>query len=147
LDIRADATSGDRGPAHRALGSFDPLFSAVPIWSGPSALLGGTNLIDLTPSVRMRLTPALGLTLESSTFWRESRFDSAYTAFNTPLRPPDPTASRYLATAPSATISWQATRHSFYSIIYTHFFTGGYFEKERPGRNVNYLAAWISYRF
>ena len=147
LGLRADATSGDRGHAHRALGSFDPLFSAVPVWSGPSALLGGTNLIDLTPSVRMRLTSALGLTLESSTFWRESRFDSAYTAFNTPLRPPDPAASRYLATAPSATVSWQATRHSFYSIIYTHFFTGGYFEKEPPGRNVNYLAAWISYRF
>jgi hypothetical protein len=147
LGIRADATSGDKGPAHHTLGSFDPLFSAVPVWSGPSALLGGTNLVDLTPSVRMKFTPSFGLALESSTFWRESRFDSAYTAFNTPLRPPDPTASRYLATAPSATFSWQATRHTLYSIIYTHFFTGDYFEKEQPSRNVNYLAAWISYRF
>lgn len=147
LGIRADITSGDKGPGHRALSSFDPLFSAVPVWSGPSALLGGTNLIDLTPSVRMKITPAFGLTLESSTFWRESRFDSAYTAFNTPLRPPDPTASRYLATAPSATLSWQATRHSFYSIIYTHFFTGDYFAKARPDKNVNYLAGWVSYRF
>ena len=147
LGVRADATSGDRGPSHRALGSFDPLFSAVPVWSGPSALLGGTNLIDVTPSVRMKFTPSLGLTLESSRFWRESRFDSAYTAFNTPLRPPNSPASRYLATAPSATLSWQATRHTFYSIIYTHFFTGDYFAAARPNKNVNYLAAWISYRF
>ncbi len=147
LGVRADVTSGDKGPAHRALGSFDPLFSAVPEWSGPSALLGGTNLIDLTPSIRMKMTPAFGLTLESSTFWRESRFDSAYTAFNVPLRPPDPTASRYLATAPSATLSWQATRHMFYSIIYTHFFTGSYFLAARPNKNVNYLAVWVSYRF
>ena len=147
LGIRADATSGDKGPAQRTLGSFDPLFSAVPVWSGPSAPLGGTNLIDLTPSVRVKFTPGLGLTLESSTFWRESRFDSAYSAFNTPLRPPNPTASRYLATAPSANLLWQASRHTLYSSIYTHFFTGDYFEKERPGRNVNYLSAWISYRF
>jgi hypothetical protein len=147
LGIQADATSGDKGSGHRSLGSFDPLFSAVPAWSGPSALLGGSNLLDLTPSVRLKLTPAVGLTLESSTFWRESRFDSAYTAFNTPLRPPLASASRYLATAPSATLAWQATRHSFYSIIYTHFFTGDYFAAARPGKNVNYLAGWISYRF
>jgi hypothetical protein len=147
LGIRADATSGDKGPAHHALGSFDPLFSAVPVWSGPSALLGGTNLIDVTPSIRLKFTPVFGVTLESSTFWRESRFDSVYTAFNTPLRPANPNASRYLATAPSATFAWQATRHTFYSIIYTHFFTGDFFQTERPGRNVNYLGAWISYRF
>ena len=147
LGLRADATSGDQGPTHHALGSFDPLFSAVPVWSGPSALLGGTNLVDLTPSVRLKITPALGLTLESSTFWRESRFDSAYTAFNTPLRPADPNASRYLAVAPSATFAWQATRHTFYSIIYTHFFTGDFFSSQLPNKNVNYLAAWISYRF
>lgn len=147
LGFRADATSGDQGQGHRSLGSFNPLFSAVPVWSGPSALLGGINLVDVTPSVRLGFTRALTLTLESSTFWRESRYDAVYTAFNTPLRPANPNASRYLATAPSATWAWQATRHTFYSIIYSHFFTGDFFRKQPPDRNVNYLAAWISYRF
>jgi len=147
LGIRADATSGDKGAGHRALGSFDPLFSAVPIWSGPSALLGGTNLINVTPSIRVNFASSLGLTLESSTFWRESRYDAVYTAFNTPLRQVNPDASRYVATAPSATLAWQATQHTFYSIIYTHFFTGDFFQASPPNKNVNYLAGWVSYRF
>jgi hypothetical protein len=147
LGVRADITSGDKGPGHRAVGSFDPLFSAVPAWSGPSALLGGTNLIDVTPSVRLKFSPSLGLTLEASRFWRESRHDAVYTAFNTPLRPANPKASRYIATAPSATLAWQATRHMFYSIIYTHFFTGALFDTSPPNKNVNYLAGWVSYRF
>lgn len=147
LGFRADATSGDQGPGNTALGSFNPLFSAVPVWSGPSALLGGINLIDATPSIRLRFSRTLTLTLESSSFWRESRFDAVYTAFNTPLRPANPNASRYLATAPSATLAWQVTRHVFSSIIYTHFFTGEFFSKQPPDRNVNYLGAWVSYRF
>jgi hypothetical protein len=147
IGFRMDATSGDQGPGHRTLGSFDPLFPAVPVWSGPSALLGGINLIDATPSIRMKPSPAVTLTLESSGFWRESRFDAVYTAFNTPLRQANPNASRYLATAPSATLAWQATRHMFYSIIYTHFFTGGFFDAALPNKNVNYAAAWISYKF
>lgn len=147
LGIRSDVTSGDQGSRHRALGSFDPLFSAVPVYSGPSALIGGTNLVDATPSIRMRFNPEVSLTLESSAFWRESRFDSVYTPFNTPLRPANPNASRYLATAPSATLAWQATHHMFCSVIYTHFFTGDFFKSALPNKNVNYIAAWISYRF
>jgi hypothetical protein len=79
--------------------------------------------------------------------WRQSRFDAVYTASNTPLRRANPNASRYLATAPSATLAWQATRHMFYSVIYTHFFTIEFLEAALPNKNVNYLASWISYRF
>ena len=70
IGFRADVTSGDQGPGHGTLGSFDPLFSAAPVWSGPSALIGGINLLDATPSVRMKLNPAVTLTLESSKFCR-----------------------------------------------------------------------------
>jgi hypothetical protein len=70
-----------------------------------------------------------------------------YAAFNTPLRPANPNAGRYIATAPSASLAWQATRHVFCSVIYTRFFTGRYFEASPPNKNVNYLASWVSYRF
>ena len=92
----------------------------------------------------MKFAPSLDFTLESSTFWRESRYDAVYTAFNTPLRPVNPDASRYIATAPSATLAWQATRHTFYSIIYIHFFTGDFFQASPPNKNVNYLAGWVA---
>ena len=54
---------------------------------------------------------------------------------------------RYVATAPSGTISWQATRHVFASVIYTRFLTGDFFQSAPPRRNIHCLAAWIAYRF
>jgi hypothetical protein len=147
IGFRSDGASGDRGPQHRALGSFDPIFPAVPVYSGPSALLGPTNLIDATPSLRWQFTKQISLILESSSFWRESRHDSVYSPFVTPIRPANPNAGRYVATAPSATVAWQATRHTFYSVIYTHFLTGDFFQGAPPNLDVNYVAAWIAYRF
>jgi alginate export protein len=104
-------------------------------------------LIDATPSVRWQFTKQVSLILESSSFWRESRHDSVYSPFVTPIRPANPNAGRYVATAPSATVAWQATRHMFYSVIYTHFLTGDFFQGAPPNLNVNYVAAWIAYRF
>jgi hypothetical protein len=39
---------------------------------------------------------------------------------------------RYVATAPSGTISWQTTRHVFASVIYTRFLTGDFFQSAPP---------------
>ncbi|MBV9742215.1 MAG: alginate export family protein [Acidobacteriia bacterium] len=145
--VRADIASGDGGVKARSLGSFDPLFAAAPVYSGPSGLLGPTNLIDFTPSVRLQLKKTVSLGLESSRFWRESLGDGLYTPFVTPVRIGNSSQARYVATAPSATVSWQATRHLLYSVIYSRFFTGSFFERAPPDRNVNYVAAWVSFRF
>jgi hypothetical protein len=147
--IRADIATGDRGPHANALGSFNPLFEAAPAYSGPSGLLGPTNLIDLTPSIRMQFGK-VSLTLESSSFWRESLQDGIYSpavASAPLLRRGDSSQSRYVATAPSATMAYQITRHVFVSTIYTHFLTGQFLKESPPNRDVNYVASWVTYRF
>ena len=35
----------------------------------------------------------------------------------------------------------------FYSVVYTDFLTWEFFERNPPNRDVNYVAAWVSYRF
>jgi len=50
-----------------------------------------------------------------------------------------------VATAPSGTISWQATRYA--SVIYTRFLTGDFFPSAPSRRNIHRLAAWIAYPF
>jgi hypothetical protein len=147
VGFRSDVASGDGGPNEKKLGSFDPLFPAAPVYSGPSGLLGPTNLIDVSPSVRLQLRKNLSLTLESSSFWRESLGDAIYSPFVTPVRRGIASQARYVATAPSATISLQANRHIFYSLIYTRFLTGRFLEEALPNRDVNYVATWVSYRF
>jgi hypothetical protein len=149
IGIRADIATGDGGPAEKALGSFNPLFPAAPVYSGPSGLLGPTNLIDVTPSLRLQLGKAL-LTFESSSFWRESLEDGIYSplvAAAPPVRRGEASHARYVATAPSATISYQATRHVFFSTTYTHFLAGQFLKESPPGADVNYVASWVTYRF
>jgi hypothetical protein len=87
------------------------------------------------------------LIFESSSFWRQSLHDGIYSPFVTPIRRGESNPPRYVATAASATISWQATQHVFYSLIYTRFLTGGFLHDAPPFRDVNYVATWISYRF
>jgi hypothetical protein len=147
IGVRADLATGDRGG--HALGSFNPLFEAAPVYSGPSGLLGPTNLIDVTPSIKLQLNKVL-LTLESSSFWRQSLQDGIYSpavASAPPVRRGNANQSRYVATAPSVTISYQATRHIFVSTIYTHFLAGQFLRDSPPNRDVNYAASWITYRF
>jgi hypothetical protein len=79
------------------------------------------------------------LTLESSTFWRENPNDGVYSPFITPIRMGTPEQPRYGATAPSGTISWQAMRHVFASVLYTRFLTGDFFQgAPPPNRNIHY---------
>jgi hypothetical protein len=147
--IRADIASGDGGTHTRSLGSFNPLFPAAPVYSGPSGLLGPTNLIDLTPSLRLSLSK-VSATLESSSFWRESLQDGIYSpsvAAAPAVRRGDGSQARYVATAPSVTLSYPVTRHVFVTTTYTRFLTGQFLNESLPNRDVNYVASWITYRF
>lgn len=147
IGIRADVASGDRGTQTSALGTFDPLFPNVTEYSGPSALLGASNLLDATPSVKLQMTKRAALVVGSSSFWRESLQDSVYTPFNTLIRDRIPHTGRYVATATAATFSWQVTRHILYSAIYTHWFPGNYFQLAPPNHRANYAGTWAAYRF
>src|SRR5437868_3992220 len=91
--------------------------SCRPCLLGPLRVLGPTNLIDLSPSVRLQLGKTLSLVTESSSFWREKLRDGIYDPSVAPVRLGTVNQARYVATAPSATVSWQATRHTFYSVI------------------------------
>ena len=147
IGIRADVASGDAGPRAQALGSFDPLLAAAPVYSGPSGLLGPTNLIDLAPTLRAVLRRNLTFALECAFFWRTSLHDGVYTPAVIPIRAGSPTAGRYVATAPSVTMTWNASRHTTLSTIFTRFFRGEYFDNLPPARNVIYLSTSLSYRF
>jgi hypothetical protein len=93
--------------------------------------------------VRRNLTFAL----ECAFFWRTSLYDGVYTPAVIPIRAGVPTAGRHVATAPSVTMTWNASRHTTLSTIFTRFFTGEYFDNLPPERNVIYLSASLSYRF
>jgi hypothetical protein len=106
-------------------------------------------LIDVSPSWRLQIKKA-SLTLESSSFWRESLEDGIYSpsvGSAPPVRRSGTSRARYVATALSATIAYQPTPHVFVAATYTHFVAGQFLKENPPGHDINYVASWISYRF
>ena len=117
------------------------------MYSGPSGLFGPTNLIDLAPTLGVLLQQNLALFVECASFWPVSLHDGVYTPTVTPIRTGTSTSGRYVATAPSVTLTWKANRHTTLSMIYTRFFAGEYFDSLPPARNVNYFSTSLGFRF
>ena len=72
LGLKADIISGDRDRDDRTLGTFNALFPKG-AYFGEIALIGPANLIDVHPSIDLRLTRDLTLSGNWDIFWRESR--------------------------------------------------------------------------
>lgn len=77
FSLRVDIASGDRNRTGCTLGTFNPLFSTT-AYSGKIGLIGASNMIDLTPNVRLRLHKRVYFLPESSVFWRQSTKGGIY---------------------------------------------------------------------
>jgi hypothetical protein len=144
--LRLDATSGDHDPANPALETFDALFPNT-AYSGLAGLIGPANSIDLAPSVR--ITPGEGITVTSGAafFWRESSADGLYSVSLSPVRPPGASGAAHVGTQMTLQLEWRMDRHASYTATYTHFTAGRFLTETPPGRNVESLMTWVSYRF
>jgi hypothetical protein len=78
--------------------------------------------------------------------WRESFDDGIYTPGGAVIYRGNPRFARFVGTALSVVIGWQATRSINISAGYTHFFTGR-FMRQNGGEDVNYGTVWASYKF
>jgi hypothetical protein len=146
VGLRADITSGDRDRTNPDLQTFNPLFPKGSYFT-ESALIGPANHIDLHPSVTLHLTDALTVTLENDTFWRESVDDGLYGPAVNLLRSGANSRARYVGTQPSIVFEYEPNRHLTFVASYSHFFSGRFIKESGPGEDVDYVTAWVTFRF
>jgi hypothetical protein len=144
--LRADIASGDHDPADRTLGTFNALFPKGAYFS-EADLLGPYNLMDVHPSVELHLTKGLKLTPDADFFWRQSATDGIYGIPGNLLRSGRGTTARYIGVHTNAQLEWAIDRHTSITAIYLHFFPGEFLKQAPPALPVNFVAAWISYKF
>jgi hypothetical protein len=145
LGVKADVASGDRGHPE-TLGSFDPLFASATAYSGGAGLIGPTNLIDVTPSVRAT-RGAVTFAADTAAYWRQTTTDTIYTIFDTPLRRGTLGHAHFVGVAPTVTVVWRARPAVTYTALFSHFAAGAFLNQNPPARSVNYLATSLTYRF
>ena len=146
LGLKADVTSGDRDPGSPNLQTFNALFPRG-AYFGEIALVGPSNHMDLHPSMDLRVTERLTLSIDSVFFWRESLRDGIYGNAINLLRSGNASRARFVGIQPSLQAEWQISRHLTWTGVVSHFFTGPFLRETGPGRDVNYVSSWITYKF
>ncbi|MEQ1886068.1 MAG: alginate export family protein [Bryobacteraceae bacterium] len=144
--VRFNVTSGDKDRNDPTTQTFNPLFPGT-AYSGKIGLLGPSNLIDLTPTLRMRLSSRLYFLPESSFFWRTSLNDGIYGPTGTLSRTGALSRARFVGNQLTLPLQYSVDRHLTVTAFYSHFFAGRFLRESPPGRSVNYVSAFITYRF
>ncbi|HVK57832.1 MAG TPA: alginate export family protein, partial [Candidatus Kapabacteria bacterium] len=146
IGLRADITSGDRDPSNPDLQTFNPLFPRGSYFT-EAALIGPVNHIDLHPSITLQLTEAVTLTVENDVFWRESTRDGLYGPAVNLLRSGENSDASYVGTQPAVTVEYELNSHFSFVAHYSHFFSGRFIKESGPGEDVDYVTAWVTFKF
>lgn len=144
--LRADVTSGDHNPEDPDLETFNPLFPRGSYF-GEIGLLGPVNHIDLHPSIDLRLFEGLLLWIDVAFFWRQSADDGIYGNGVNLLRSASGSRERYVGSQPSLNVEWRVDRHLSLTAVYSHFFAGPFLKETGSGEDIDFVGAWLTYRF
>ncbi|GFO54814.1 alginate export family protein [Geomonas sp. Red276] len=146
LGLKADIASGDHDPNSRDLQTFNPLFPKGAYFS-ENGLVGPVNLMNLNPSVELRLPRALTLTANWDFFWRQSTHDGLYNNAVVLVRSGRNSSARYIGSQPQLQCEWDVDRHISLVAIYAHFLAGPFLRQSGPGEDVDYVTTWVTYKF
>lgn len=144
--IRFDFASGDQNAAASGVGTFNPLFPSGAYFNlaGP---FGPLNMIDLHPTLDLQLAEKVNLTADWNFFWRESLNDGVYSLSGQMIAPGNSTQSRYIGSSPSVTCVWTPYPHWTVLASYVHVFPGEFLKQATPGKPVDYVACWLTFKF
>jgi hypothetical protein len=144
--LKADIISGDKNPANPNLETFNPLFPKGAYFSEDS-LIGPANLINVNPSVELHFPKNLTVTFNWDVFWRESKHDGIYNNAVSPVRSGSSRNARFIGSQPQAYLEWELDRHITFVAIYAHFLAGPFLRESGPGKDVDYVTTWATFKF
>jgi len=142
IGLKADIASGDRHRNDGKLGTFHPLFFKANYFND-AAFFRPANLADIHLSLQMQPREDLTVTFGTDAVWRHTKNDAIYSTGGAVLLPATE-ASRYVGTTAEVAVQWKLGRHVVATLSYMHMFTGSYVD-EAGGRDIDYLATWMSF--
>jgi hypothetical protein len=147
FSVKADISSGDH-PGSHSLGTFNALFPkgnyfGVLATTGP----GPVNFIDLHPRIETSFLRDVSWSFDWIFQWRQSLQDGVYAVPGFLIVPAGNSRERFVGHRPGTEIHWQINRHLWAQADYGIFYAGKFLKAESPGRNLNYWALWMGYKF
>jgi hypothetical protein len=144
LGLRANATSGGATDPRR-LGTFDPLYPNLAYFS-QLTLIAPQNHIDVHPRLTVDVLGRLELELAGDWFWRTSTRDTIYAPPGLPVGAVEDHAGRFVGTEVTASVEATVGRHASVVAYFTRLWAGPVV-RSIGGRDVDFLAFWVTYVF
>jgi hypothetical protein len=146
VGLRANIASGDEDPKNPDLQTFNPLFPKGAYFS-EAGLIGPVNFIDVNPCLDLHLTEHATLIFDWDFFWRESTRDGLYNNAVALVVSGKKSDAHNIGSMAQAQLFWDIDRHLTFVAIYGHFFTAEFLKESGPGKDVDYVTTWLSYKF
>jgi hypothetical protein len=147
FSVNADIASGDH-PGSNTLGTFNPLYPSGHYFGVfASTGSGPLNFMDIHPKVQLEAPHGVSIFADWIFQWRESLEDGVYAIPGFLIRAADDSRARFVGNRPGAEIQWQANRHLWFQADCGLFYAGPFIKETLPGRNLNYWALWVGYKF
>ncbi|MFJ4291404.1 alginate export family protein [Cupriavidus sp. NPDC089707] len=108
--LKATVGSGDRDPRDGKLGTYGGLFPKLAYFN-QAGLLGASNVMDLQPSLTLKPTARLRVTVSWDFIWRQTTNDAVYTAVAFPIPGTAGQPGRYTGSQLALDVYWQVDRH------------------------------------
>lgn len=145
VGLKADIASGDDDPRDGTLGTFNALFPKLAYFNS-AALVAPANVVDVQPSLSVRPTPDVSVSLGWDFLWRATTNDAVYIAPFTPVAGTAGRGGRFIGNQVALDVSWLINRHVQIDASYVHFDVGDAL-RTGGGRDVDFVLAQISYKF
>lgn len=145
LGAQANVTSGDDDRSDPDLQTFDPLFPRAAYFSEAN-LIGPLNHIDVHPILELRPTGRLALAFAWDVFWRYSLQDGLYRMSGDPQVTVADNPQRFVGSEATVSAVLDVARGVALFATYTHFFAGPFLRHAGLDHDVDFFAAWLSYR-
>jgi hypothetical protein len=143
--LKATIGSGDHDPHDGKLGTYGGLFPKLAYFN-QAGLLGASNVVDMQPSLTLRPTDSVKITVACDFIWRATTNDAVYTAVAIPIVGTAGRPGRYSGSQFSVDVFWQANRHIVVNAGLVHVDVAKILSSV-GGHNTTFTYASVAYTF
>jgi hypothetical protein len=147
FSVDADIASGDH-LGSKTLETFNPLYPSGRYFGVfASAGPGPLNFMDIHPKVQLEASHGVSVFADWIFQWRQSLEDGVYAIPGSLIRASGNSNARFVGQRPGIEARWQVDRHIWAQADYGIFYADKFLKETQPGRNLNYWALWVGYKF
>lgn len=146
IGLKAEIISGDRRNGDGALNTFNALYPRGGYF-GLLALIGPSNLMDIHPSMALRLGRKWSLNLDTDFFWRHSLEDGVYFPSGRLNVPGQGSDARFIGYQPGLQLNLEANRFLEMEASFFRLVAGKFLAETTGGKDYTQIGISANFKF